>query len=126
NIYGNIGKLMRAEAWLKVSNTAPGYLYNHIHFNSQALYDQDAKNVFHSYFGGKIFIPRLSLEASIHQNIIQNYTYINNNWQMQQLAQTVSVTGVQGKHQLKLGAFHFDNSILWQASTDAALRLPAW
>lgn len=126
NIYGNLGRLVRAEAWLNVSNTAPGYLYNHIHYNSQALYFDEAKNIFHTYFGGRVMLPSLHLEASIHQNIIQNYTYIDHNWQMQQITQAVSVTGIQGKHHLKIGVFHLDNSILWQAGTDGALRVPAW
>ncbi|HRG43220.1 MAG TPA: hypothetical protein PKY97_02105, partial [Saprospiraceae bacterium] len=70
--------------------------------------------------------PAIMLEASIHQNVIQNYTYIDNNWQTQQIEHALSVTGIQVKHQLKWGVFHMDNSALWQLSSDDNLRLPQW
>ena len=36
------------------------------------------QNTFHTYFGGRVKIPAIMLEASIHQNVIQNYTFIDN------------------------------------------------
>lgn len=126
SVHGRLGKLLQADAWFEVSNQSPSYLLTNLHLNSKPIFSKDAKNTFHTYFGGRVKIPAIMLEASIHQNVIQNYTFIDNNWQTQQIEQIVSVTGIQVEHHLKWGIFHMDNSALWQVSSDDNLRIPQW
>ena len=45
---------------------------------------------------------------------------------MQQVGGATSITGVQAKYDLKLGVFHLDNDVLWQATTTTQVRIPTW
>ena len=121
---GKINKILDAEVWLNVRNLPPGFLYQHLNLNSVKVYNTNGNNIFTTYFGGKVFIPFINLGVSLHQNIITNYTYFDNNYKMQQLGGATSITGVQAKYDLKLGAFHLDNDVLWQATTATQVRIP--
>ena len=123
---GQLKKIFDVEAWLQLSNNGPEFMQQHLNLNSRRVYDRSGKNIFHTYFGGRINIPFVGLDVSLHQNIIQNYTYFDDNLRMQQLTDAVSVTGLQAKYNLKLGVFHFDNDVLWQATSDPTVRIPTW
>jgi len=125
-ITGKIGRILQAEAWLEISNQSPGYLLRNLHFNSTSVFRLNEENTFHTYVGGKIMIPAIRLEAGLHQNIIRNFTYIDQNWVGQQINHSVSVTGIEAVHRLKIKAFHLDNTLLWQLSSDDQLRVPQW
>ncbi len=122
---GRLGKWLDARAWIQLSNLPPSYILTHLNLNSSRVFYADAKNIFRTYFGGAIRLPGIGLDISLHQNIITNYTYFDNNWQMQQAAHPISVTGIQAQYYLKAGSFHLDNSVLWQATTDKDIRVPA-
>lgn len=125
-VKGKFKTVIDAEAWLQIMNLPPEFLYENFHINSVPVYQKDADNIFHTYFGGRVHIPFLNLGASLHQNIVNNYTYYDDAWVMQQITEATSVTGLSVNHKLKLGAFHFDNDVLWQRSSSDKIRIPTW
>lgn len=121
---GKLIKWLHARAWIRLSNLPPSYIFNHLNLNSSRIFHAEAKNIFRTYFGGAVNLPGIGLELSLHQNIVTNHTFFDNDWRMQQTAKAISVTGIQAQYNLKAGPFHLDNSVLWQASTDKDIRVP--
>lgn len=123
-ISGGLGSTFQAKGWLQLRNTPPGYLLSNLHLNAVTLARHAPNNMLHTYYGGRLSIPALRLGVSVHQNIINNFTYFDQDWQMQQSPDIIVVTGIEADYHLQLGFLNVVNYVLWQKAGTDIIRLP--
>lgn len=77
-------------------------------------------------FGGELSIPRTSTKLRVGVTNLQNYIYFGSDFTPKQKGGSTQVLSASLQQNLKLGILHWDNSVTYQASSDAdVLPLPA-
>jgi len=90
----------------------------------QPIWDGPLRRTLETNIGGRLHIPSLKLTAGAGYHLFNNYIYFDTNALPAQATQALNIVQVYGKHNLKLGKFHFDNELALQLLPDNFIRLP--
>jgi len=126
NLFSHFKKLIVLELNAQIRNINPGLRYEELNLNGINVFTNSLKNEFTTYISGAINFPSIQLTAGLHQHLISNLTYFDNQWRVQQSSTPASVTALTIDYKLKLRKFHLDNFILLQKSNLSEIRVPTF
>lgn len=69
-------------------------------------------------FGGSLSVPRTGTELSVNVENVQNHIYFSDSYCPTQFSGSVQVFSAQLKQKLRLGILHWDNTVVYQTSSD--------
>lgn len=103
-----------------VSNRLAPFHMRHYH-SKHFWWDNDLEKEFRTRIRGKLLSPRWGTHIEVGAENIKNYTYFNSTATPQQFGSNIQVLAASWKQNLHLGAFHLDNEVVWQRSTNTTI-----
>lgn len=101
-------------------NTPPSYLLRR-YKSTLHEWDRDLVMVQRLRAGGRLRIPVLNTEVHANFETIQNPIYVDEKAQPNQLTSNFRVIAFGVDHRLRLGPLNWENSVVWQNSSDATV-----
>lgn len=98
-------------------NTPPSYLLRR-YKSTLHEWDRDLVMIQRLRAGGRLRIPALNTEIHANFETIQNPMYVDEKSQPNQLKTNFRVIAVGIDHRLRLGPLNWENSVVWQNSSD--------
>jgi len=121
----DIDSIGNFELSLSSVNKRPTFLQQRFEVNDQLIWDnEDFDNVISNQLKLKTEFPVLHLTADAGINFTGNYLYLDSTQFFTQADDITSVFQASISHKLKLGHFHLDNQLLYQATDSDFLNLP--
>jgi hypothetical protein len=104
----------------------PYYLQNTLYLTQKSVWDNKSafKKTLETNLAGTITIPRLHFEGTVAYSLLNNFIYFDKTLNPQQGNAPLSIVQLILNENLKLGAFHLDNTAVVQKPTEKYLRLP--
>lgn len=106
---------LSGQAYLK--NIKPKYLQNHYH-SKYFWWDNDFGDIRRVFIGGKLHIPFTHTTLSAGVENLQNFIYYNHEKTIAQHKDNIQVLMARIDQNIKLGIFHWDNSVVYQTSSN--------
>jgi len=100
-----------------VTNLLPSFYMRHYHSN-HFYWDNDFDKEFRSRVEGELNIARWRTNLKVGVENIKNYTYFDQEALPAQHGSNIQVMRATFSQNFKLGAFHLDNEVTWQQSSD--------
>lgn len=114
--------ILSAETYIK--NLKPKFLEQQYH-SKYFWWNNDFNDTRRVYVGGNLFIPFTNTTLSVGVENIQNFIYFDKNKLPFQESDNIQVISGRVDQNLKLGIFNWNNSIVYQTSTnDSAIPVP--
>lgn len=108
----------------EVSNKLAPFYMRHYH-SKHFWWDNDMDKEFRTRVEGEVSIARWRTRLKAGVENIKNYTYFNQQAIPEQKGGSVQVLSASFNQDFKVGAFHLDNEVIWQKTSDATvLPLP--
>jgi len=109
-----------------INSESPGHFIQHYksnHFEWENHFDKEYK----THIGGQISVPTRHFKLGVNVENITNYIYFNNLAKPEQNNGNVQVLAAHLKQDFILWAFHLENQVVFQQTSNAnVLPLPAW
>jgi hypothetical protein len=118
-VWNNIASL-NVDGYIK--NIAPTYYENHF-FSKYFNWNNDFNKVRKVYAGGELAIPHTNTAFGLGVENVTNYIYFNKTGYPEQYAGNIQVVAAHLKQSVLYKAFHWDNRVVYQKSSDEK-RLP--
>ncbi|NDV68193.1 putative porin [Dysgonomonas sp. 25] len=114
----------KANAYIK---TVSPSMFQEKFYSKYISWNESFNSTKRAFIGGEIDVPFLNLRIKGGVENIKEYIYYDTMTVAQQKSGNVQVMGLQLQHRLDFGAFHWENQIAWQKSTDDdVIPLPQW
>lgn len=126
-LFLGLGKAGALRAGLLAQRHPPALLHHRLFVSRRQLWKNDFEKPVANSLWGAYALPWLGLElqARIHQ--VNGYLYFDQNGLATQTTAPLQVVQFVVQENIRLGAFHFDNTFaLQQSNRDDVLRLPVW
>lgn len=105
------------------NEATPYFMRNYV--SNHFMWRNDFGKERRARLGGFITVPRSQTRIGAHVDNIQNYVYFGSDFLPVQHSGSVQVVSAQIHQNFRAGVLHWDNSVYWQATSDAAvLPLP--
>lgn len=95
----------------------PSWFYNH-YYSNHYVWENNFEKTSETKIEGLIRIPHWNLEASVGYSLIDKNVYLDTLGMPCQNGSSISVLSAYISKNFKLGAFHLDNKVLFQISSD--------
>ncbi len=102
----------------------PTLVQSQLYLTQRPVWNNDFKKTLETTLSGTLAIPKAHFEGSVAYTLLNNYIYFDKNYKAQQGSTPLSIVQFIVTENLKLGAFHLDNIIVFQKSTEKFLRIP--
>jgi hypothetical protein len=102
----------------------PDYLQHQYFLTQQRIWQNDFKRTLETNIQAKYLIPILKVQATGAYHLINNYIYFDTLAMAQQTGVPISITQLILSRNLKLGVFHLNNTVAFQAASENFIRLP--
>ncbi len=103
----------------------PSVLAQRAYISQRLLWNQDLKKTLETNLRGTYELPAFRLKLSGRYHLINNYVYFDTLGLARQMGTPISILQLVLQKNIKLGAFHLDNTVAAQfASEEDILRLP--
>lgn len=131
HIEGNLGGFFRLwkdsvtlQAKGLIRNETPSFLLQHYRSN-YFQWDNDFNRIYRTQVGGILAIPTRGFNLDVAIENITNYVYFNSTGLPAQHNGNIQVISANLKQDFRLGKFHLDNNVVYQASSaQEVLPLP--
>lgn len=108
-----------------VSNTLPSFYMRHYHSNHFTWDNDNMSKEFRTRVEGELNIDRWGTNLRAGVENIKNYTYFGPQALPEQHSGSIQVLSATLAQDFRLGAFHLDNEVTWQKTSNASvLPLP--
>ncbi len=119
-----IKKGIHLNAHIESAIKTPHPFLKSVYFNHH-IWDKDLSKTSESRITGLLTIPRLNFSAFVGYALLTSMPYYNENAEIMQAENPVSVLSAYVTENIKLGPVHLDNRVLYQLSSDkSVLPLP--
>jgi Putative porin len=104
----------------------PFFIQNTLYLTQKPVWDNEKtfKKILETNITGTLAIPRLNFEGTVAYTLLNNFVYFDKTYKPQQGTAPLSILQLILSENLKLGAFHLDNTVIVQKPTEKYLRLP--
>lgn len=112
-----IDKGIHLSGKFSTSLNEPHYFVKHVHMNHH-YWDEEFKKTSETKFEATLSIPKWKIEAFFGYSLIGNMIYYDQLANARQYTNTMRVMTAYLMKNFKLWAFHFDNKVLFQTTSD--------
>lgn len=105
--------------------STPTLLQSRFYINQQVLWNNDFNKTLSTSLEASYQQARLGLRISGRYHLLNNYIYHDSIGIARQTGTPISVLQLVVEEDIRLGAFHLDNTIIFQSSSEDEIRLPA-
>jgi hypothetical protein len=102
----------------------PTLMQSQLYLTQRSLWENSYKKTLETTVSGTLAIPKANFEGSVGYTLLNNYIYFDKNLKATQASTPLSIVQFIVNENVKLGAFHLDNTVVFQKSTEKFLRLP--
>jgi hypothetical protein len=102
----------------------PSFLQDNLVLTQRPFWQNDFKKTLETHLSGTLAVPRFGFEATAAYTLLNNYIYYDAKVRATQASTPLSILQLILNQNFKLGAFHLDNTISLQKTTEKFLRLP--
>jgi hypothetical protein len=108
----------------KLQNITPDYLTNFYFSNHHRWQNDDFRKINSLQWSVTYFLERLNLAVSYKNYTLNNYIIWNETASPEQLSNIANISQFVAKHHFEWRKWQFNNLLLYQISTNDAIRLP--
>ncbi len=102
----------------------PSLIQNDIVITQRPFWENNFKKTLESNLSGTLAVPKIGFEGTFAYALLNNYIYFDKNVLPQQASAPLSIVQLILTENIKLGRFHFDNTLAFQRPTENFIRLP--
>jgi hypothetical protein len=104
--------------------TTPTLLQTRFYVNQQALWNNDFSKTLSTSLEASYQQPKLGLRLTGRYHLLNNYIYHDTIGIARQTGRPISVLQLIVEEDIQLGAFHLDNTLIFQSSSEEEIRVP--
>ncbi len=105
--------------------STPTLLQSRFYVNQQVLWNNDFNKTLSTSLEASYQQPKLGLKLTGRYHLLNNFIYHDTIGIARQTGTPISVLQLIVEEDIKLGAFHLDNTLIFQSSSEDEIRLPA-
>lgn len=124
NLFSILGDSVRLSAQGFIENRKPNFFAEYYESN-HFIWNNNFNDELKTHISGRMAIPRLRFAFDAGVENLTNHIYFNNEGLPTQSGSNVQVLALRLKQDFKVGSFHLDNQLVYQASSNKnVLPLP--
>ena len=123
-LFFNLGKAGELSVSATNQLYRPDLMQYRFYLTQKQVWENDFKRTLETNFEANYLIPILKIKATGAYHLINNYIYFDTLAIPRQTGLPISITQLILARDLKLGAFHLDNTVAFQSASEPFIRLP--
>lgn len=117
----NIGKL---EGNISLGRQLPDLDLQELFLSGETIYQNALNSYTYLTLGGQLDIPRWRINLSAQQSVLNNFAYLDRDFNFNTADDVLSITQLSATHEMKIWKFHLKNQVHFQILDETIFALP--